>query len=231
VVFEPATPLGVGFATVGTADSPSILSLTRDTKIQIWDLELTSDCNYGCAQLTYSAGLRWLHIEQGFGAVETVLDPTLLALPDVIPAQQSLRSRHTINGFGPTIGVEGRFPVSDSLKALGIARFGLLYSEGSQTALGRETPAAGDFVYRPLQAFTYGATQERRGVIPTGELEIGAEYGRIIGCNGPELFVRGTVFTHVYWGAGTSARVNFNSNPANEDLIYVGLGASVGIRY
>jgi len=232
VAFTPASPLGVGFTTVGTADSPSIFSLTRDLKLQSWDLELTSDCsNCGGLELTYTAGLRFLHIEQGFGAADQVIDPAAIALPDVIPALQAFSSRHTVNGFGPTVGVNARYGLGGDLKAIGNAQFGLLYYRGSQSVVGGEIPSETAVQYHPIQALRYGADQDRRGVLPTGELELGAEWGRIIGNNGPEVFVRGSMLSQVYWGAGTSARVNFNSNPANEDLIFFGYALSVGIRY
>jgi hypothetical protein len=233
-VIETAAPLGVGFSSVGTEDSPSIFTAGRDLKVQTWDLDLTADCTVGCSlEVTYSAGLRWVHISSAYDAADVVVDPALIALPDVIPAIQAIHSRHTLNGFGPTVGVEGRYAISSGLKGFGAARFGLLWAEGSQTAVGGELPGPlpDGVVFRPLQALRYGATHERHGVLPTGELELGGEWGKIIGCNGPELFVRGSMLTQVYWGAGTSARVNYNNNPANEDLIFFGFAATVGIRY
>jgi hypothetical protein len=180
--------------------------------------------------MTWAAGLRYLHIAQNYNASDVVLDPSTLIAPAVIPIAQVLRSGHNINAFGPTIGLEARYPVWDGLKALGQARFGLLYMQGKQTVGVSEIPLDPEN-YQPLVGFSYGATEERCGALPVGELELGGEYTRCLGCNGPELFVRGTVLSQVYWGAGRAARVNLNNNPSNEDLIFFGLAVDVGVRY
>jgi hypothetical protein len=230
-VFQTSQPLGTSFSTVGTETAPSIFTTNSRLRLQSWDLEATSDCHYGALEMTWSAGLRWLHIAQDYQANETVINPGDLLFPDITPIQQSLTSGHNLNAFGPTIGLEGRYPVTSNLKALAQARFGLLYAKGTQSVFGSETPLEGIPTYTPTLALNYNVAGDRCVTLPVGELELGAEYSKTIGCNGPELFIRGTVLSQAYWGAGRAARVNFNNNPSSEDLIFFGFAVDVGIRY
>jgi hypothetical protein len=161
-----------------------------------------------------------------------VINPQNLAAPNVIPEAQILTSGNNINAFGPTIGLGARYPLSGSFSAVAQTRFAILYSNSHATAHSVEVPVD-PANYQPLLGLTNDVSDERCSIIPVGELELGGEYHRTLGCNGPELFVRGSVLTQCYWGAGRAAHVNFNNNPigTGEDLIFFGFSASVGVRY
>lgn len=228
--FLTANPLGVGFGTIGTETSPSSFIVDRSLNMRALDLDVTSDNRLGSLELTWSAGIRWMQIDQTYNAYESILDTTTFEFPIVLPVKQALTSGHTLNAWGPTVGVEGRYPILSSLKAYGSGRFGILYAECHQDVTVVKT-GLDPTIFQPPVAPISGANSNRRLAMPIGELELGGEYTHTMGCDGPELFVRGTVLGSTYWGAGTSARVNGNNNPGNEDLIFFGFTASVGIRY
>lgn len=227
--FLTANPVGTGFGTVGTAGAPSSFIADRSLTMRALDIDLTSDNRVGSLELTWSAGLRWMQIDQVYNAYENVLTPGTFEFPVVLPLSQSLTSSHSLDAWGPTVGLDARYPILSSFKGLVSGRFGILYAECHQQV---SVVKSGDpNVFQPPVAPISGAQSNRRLGMPFGELELGGEYSRTLGCDGPEIFVRGTVLSSSYWGAGTSARVNVNNNPGNEDLIFFGFSASVGIRY
>lgn len=230
IQYRSAAPLGVGFSSVGTGTAPSLSEANRSLQIRFLDFDVTSDCRYGCAEITWFAGIRWLQINQSYNAADTVLDPFALEAPNVIPIQQTLASNQTLNGWGPTVGVEARYPVAENFKAFGSARFGILHAEGYQRVDVREVPLD-PLNYQPLIALNYGAENSRCIGLPIGELELGGEYSKCLGCDGPELFIRGSVLSQAYWGAGNAARVNSGNNPGNTDLFLFGFAVDVGVRY
>lgn len=221
-----ANPLGINFATVGTETAPSRFAASRDLEIKSYDLDITSDYKHCNLEVTWSAGLRWLTIDQSYNASENILDPALLEAPSVYPIGQNLASSHSLRAFGPTVGVEARYGLTDSLKGFVAGKFGILYADGSQNAALTLTTNDPNF-----QVPNSSIAAERRYALPTGELELGAEYAHTLGCDGPQLFVRGSVLSQAYWGAGNAARVNSSNQPANEDLFFFGFSAQVGIRY
>lgn len=228
--FLTANPLGIGFGTVGTATSPSLFEAERKLNLRAIDFDVTSDCHRGCLELTWSAGIRWMTIEQEYNARETILDTTTFEFPAVLPISQTLTSNHSLNAWGPTVGVEGRYPILCNLKAFGSGRFGILFAEGQQRVDVVKTGLDPNNFQPPIAPIS-GAESHRCLGLPFGELELGGEYSKTLGCDGPEIFLRGSVISLAYWGAGTAARVNASNNPANEDLIFFGFSASVGIRY
>lgn len=226
-----ANPVGINFASVGTESAPSQLNYDRNLRIQALDLDLTSDCRRGCLEVTWFGGIRFMRIEQDYNASERVLPPLEnFEFPAVYPVGQQLRSSHSLDAWGPTVGVEARYPVMANMKAFTSARFGLLYAEGDQVAtlaLQARDPDQPPVFQVPFSSITMSRTL----ALPIGELELGGEYNRVLGCDGPELFVRGSVMANAYWGAGNAARVNSSNMPANEDLYFFGFAATVGIRY
>ncbi len=230
IQYRSAAPLGVGFSSVGTDTAPSLFEATRSLQIRAIDFDITSDCRYGCLEVTWFAGIRWMQIDQSYNASDSIIDPNALLTPNVIPISQTLASNHSLNAWGPTVGVEARYPVADHLKAFTSARFGILHADGTQRVDVREVPLD-PATYQPLIALTYGAHNSRCVGLPIGELEFGGEYTKCLGCDGPELFVRGSVLSQAYWGAGNAARVSSNNSPGNNDLFLFGFAVDVGVRY
>lgn len=227
LVFNSANALGINMTSVGTASAPSDVTFSRRLKLRAYDFDVTSDCRRGCLETTWFAGIRYMTIDQNYDATETVLSPDLIEHPNVIPIAQNFTSQHSLQAWGPTVGVEGRYPILDSLKGFAGARFGILYAEGPTSASLVLTPRA-DAAFQVANTAVVG---NRCLGLPIGELELGAEYSRVLGCDGPELFIRGSVLGLAYWGAGNAARVNSSNEPANEDLYFFGFSATIGIRY
>lgn len=228
LVFRTANAGGINMISVGTAGAPSDLTYSRNLKLRAYDFDLTADARQGCLETTWFAGIRYMTIDQGYNATEVVVTPGLIEHPNVIPQSQFFTSQHSLSAWGPTVGMEARYPVADSLKAFAGARFGILHAEGSTSASLVVTPSDAATGFLIPNAAIVG---NRCLAMPIGELELGAEYTRVLSCDGPELFVRGSVIGLGYWGAGNAARVNSSNEPANEDLYYFGFSASVGIRY
>lgn len=230
IQYRSAAPLGVGFSSVGTDTAPSLSEANRSLQIRNIDFDVTSDCRYGCLEVTWFGGLRWLQLDQSYNASDTVLDPAALVAPNVIPIQQTLASNQSISAWGPTVGFDARYPVADNFKALCSARFGILQASGYQRVDVREIPLDRQN-YQPLIALNYGAENSRCIGLPIGELELGGEYSKCLGCDGPELFIRGAVVSQAYWGAGNAARVNSSNFPGNTDLFLFGFSLDLGVRY
>ncbi|HMO34900.1 MAG TPA: hypothetical protein PKA06_02555 [Gemmatales bacterium] len=205
---------------MGTATAPSTFRASRDLEIRAYDFDITSDCKRGNLETTWSAGLRWLTIDQSYN------DPGALEATAVFPITQNLFSNHNLNAFGPTVGLEARYALNNNLKGFVGGKFGILYAEGDQNAtllLGSNDPN----FQLPNGTISAG----RCLALPVGELELGAEYARVLGCDDPELFIRGSVISQAFWGAGNAARANSTNHPANEDLFFFGFSAMVGIRF
>jgi hypothetical protein len=225
-VFGSAAPLGSNMLSYGTAEVPSDLSYDRNLRLRAWDFDLTGDCCRGSVNLTWSAGVRFVTIDQSYNARESLLGAT--AFPDVTPGTQSFSSSHDLSAWGPTVGLEARTALTDNFSGFVAGRFGILYATGNaSTSLVLTTQ--GDPAN--FQVPNAGVVSSRCFAMANGELEVGGEYSRCLGCDGPELFVRGSVIGMNFWGAGNAARVNSSNEPANTDLILFGFTASVGIRY
>lgn len=227
LVFQSAAPLGVNYSNVGTDTAPSFFEANRSLQIRSIDFDLTSDCRYGCLEVTWFGGIRWLQIDQAYNSSDTVVNPRFLENPDVVPQQQNLVSNHSLNGWGPTVGVEGRYPVAANFKAFGSTRFGILRMEGNQSVSVTQTPVPGS-AFAPVQL---GVVTSRCLGMPIGELELGGEYSKCLGCDGPELFIRGSVLSQAYWGAGNAARVTAGNTIGNTDLCLFGFAVDIGVRY
>ncbi|HQR05374.1 MAG TPA: Lpg1974 family pore-forming outer membrane protein [Gemmatales bacterium] len=227
ITFQPANALGVNYTSVGTDTAPSFFTADRSLQIRSLDFDVTSDCRYGCLEVTWFGGIRWLQINQSYNSSDTVLNPELLENPNVVPQQQILNSNQTLNGWGPTVGVEGRYPVASNLKAFGSARFGILHMEGNQRVDVTQIPVPGS-AFNPVHL---GNVSSRCLGMPIGELELGSEYSKCLGCDGPELFVRGSVLSQGYWGAGNAARVTGQNTIGNTDLFLFGFAVDIGVRY
>ncbi len=228
--YNTASPLGIGFASVGTIADPSQLVFENRIKIQAWDLEATMNDKCGCLNLTWSAGVRYLQIAQEYNAAEAlVFLPPTTAFPPGSAINQTLRSGHNLNGLGPIIGIEGRHTICDNLRIYGSGRAGLIFCEGGQQA---------DYVanFNPefqLPPFTQSASVERNRIVTTAEVEVGGEYAlELSKCT--ELYIRSGLIGQAYFGVGNSSRSTIGGTPTeakNDNLTLFGFQVTVGVRY
>jgi len=229
-VKSTASPLGIQFSSVGNEEDPSTLVFQNRIRVSIWDLEATKSTRCGCLDLTWSAGLRYLQINQDYNADEALNTlPPSTAFPPASTIDQHIRSQHTLNGLGPILGLEGRHTLWDSLRVYGVGRVGFIFCEGHQEAfyLGNFNPQFG------IEPATRSASETRNKMVTTTEVEVGLEYGYELSRNS-EAYLRVGVVGMVFGGAGNSSRSAIGA-PAddikNDNLSLFGLNVSVGVRY
>jgi len=226
-----ASPLGLQFQSVGNEANPSDLVFQNRLRVAIWDLEATHSSRCGCLDLTWSAGLRYLQINQDYNADEAVrnLPPTQDFIDSGLPIDQHIRSQHTLNGLGPILGLEGRHTLWDALRVYGSGRVGFIFCEGHQEAF-----YLGNFAPESEQPPSFRSASENRSkMVTTAEAELGLEYGFELS-RSSEVYLRTGVVGMVFCGAGNSSRSAINT-PAddrkNENLSLFGINVAVGVRY
>lgn len=229
-VKSSASPLGIQLASVGTVLDPSQLVFQNRIRVSIWDLEATRNTQCGCLDLTWSAGLRYLQINQDYNADESLINlpPTEFFSPGST-IDQHIRSQHTLNGLGPILGLEGRHTLWDSLRVYGSGRVGFIFCEGHQEAfyLGNFNP---QFEIAPVSR---SASETRSRMVTNAEVELGLEYGFELS-RSSEVYLRTGLIGMVFCGAGNSSRSAIGApadEPKNENLSLFGINVSVGVRY
>jgi len=229
-VKNSASPLGIQFSSVGNDVDPSFLVFQNNIRVSIWDLEATKNTRCGCLDLTWSAGLRYLQINQQYNADEALINlPPSDSFPPASTIDQHIRSSSTMNGLGPILGLEGRHTLWDSLRVYGAGRVGFIFCDGHQEAfyLGNFNP---QFEIAPV---TRSASESRSKMVTNAEVEVGLEYGYELSRNS-ELYVRTGLVGMVFGGVGNSSRSSIGApadDPKNENLSLFGLNVSVGVRY
>jgi hypothetical protein len=228
--YSTATPLGVLFGSSGTQEDPSQLIFEDHIIIQTWDIEATVNSKCGCLDLTWSAGVRFLHIAQEYNAFEALITlPPSADFPPASPINQSLWSGHNLNGVGPIIGIEGRRAICENLRIYGLGRVGLIFCDGHQdvSEVSNFNP---EFALDPI---TQAAHADRHRIVTTTEVEFGAEYAlELSRCS--EFYIRGGLVAQTYFGAGNSSRSTIGgvpTEPKNDNLSLYGLHLTLGLRY
>ncbi|MFT3879814.1 MAG: Lpg1974 family pore-forming outer membrane protein [Gemmatales bacterium] len=229
-VKSTASPLGIQFSSVGNEENPSQLVFQNRIRVTIWDLEATKNTRCGCLDLTWSAGLRYLQINQDYNADEALINlPPTTSFPGGATIDQHIRSQHTLNGLGPILGLEGRHNLWDTLRIYGSGRVGFIFCEGHQEAfyLGNFNPQS------EIAPITRSASENRSKMVTNAEVELGLEYGYELSRNS-EAYLRVGLVGMVFGGAGNSSRSAIGApadDPKNENLSLFGINVSVGVRY
>jgi hypothetical protein len=200
-----------GFANVDVAVQGQLHVLT-------WDFEATKEARICGFNVTFSGGLRYLHISQNYGVAMTSDDATGLT-------KEFLISGHNLNGWGPTFAIDARAPLCGGFSAYGEFRSSLIFAKGKQSAAQF---GVNDLLGETVITFQK-AYQERDTVIPIGELEVGGEYACSMGNS--ELFARAGLVGQAYFGACNSSRSGNSANELNSNLGLIGVNFTVGLRY
>lgn len=139
------------------------------------DLEVTQDFQLGSSALRIAGGIRYLRLDQTFGAND-----------DNAIVPESLRYRQSFEGIGPTVAMELTRAIGFNLSFYAQAR-------GSVTFGERDEYLVYDFVGGG-SAYTRSGADE---MISVGELGIGlqADLGA--------LFIRGGYEGQIWWNAGS----------------------------
>lgn len=227
-VKQTASPLGLQFSSFGDNIDPSTLVLETRVRIRTWDLEATRNSRWGCLDLTWSAGVRYLQINQDYNAYENLNAPPSTVDRDP-RVSQTIISNHTLNGIGPILGLEGRHTLWDNLRLYGLGRVGFIFCEGHQQAWSQ-------VVFDPqfgIDPILNNESSTRSTMVTTGEVEVGVEYAREL-CSGSEVYLRAGLNGMVFGGVGNSSRSAIGAPPdeiKNENLALFGFSLSVGFRY
>ena len=223
-----ASPLGLQFSTFGDNIDPSTLVVETRVRVKTWDLELTRNTRCGCLDLTWSAGVRYLQIDQDYNALERLNAPASTLDRDIRVAQ-TIISNHTMNGIGPILGLEGRHTLWDNLRVYGLGRVGFIFCDGHHQAWS-QVEFNPEFQIDPVNS---AAEEFRSRMVTTAEVEMGLEYAHEL-CSGSEVYVRGGVNGMVFGGVGNASRSAIGAPPderKNENLALWGFNVSVGFRY
>jgi hypothetical protein len=196
-------PFGFAVGNPGTA-----VSLNNDIKMDIWDFDATQESRLGCFDLTFGAGVRYMHIAQETNANVTV--------PGVgIPALVVTTNTNTsFNGGGPSLILDGVRRFGNSGFGLyANARGGLLF--GSKTENGSTTLPTGTTT-----------TSSQDGTFGFGEIQLGVQWSRRY-C-GWNPFARIGFEGREYWGIGNSVNALSGNNSSNVGAYGLAVTAGLG---
>ncbi|HKB02087.1 MAG TPA: Lpg1974 family pore-forming outer membrane protein [Gemmataceae bacterium] len=194
------------------------LTFQSDLRICSTDVEGTFGWMGDDSSLQVSAGVRYLLLRQGYTArLANAGDGTTSVF-------EELRVSREFEGCGPTAGLFARHRICQSPCAVYVgARCSVLVGTmdtetGFARAINDPTQAAGLGTQRARTSF--GSRSDV--TIPVTELELGVEYGELVGRYG--VFVRAGVVAQTYFDAGGAASPLGN-------LTLIGGQVAVGVAY
>jgi hypothetical protein len=227
-----ASPLGIGFEAVSSPGVDNALQFSSSLRMDVTDLEIIRDWQFGRGSLVFGAGVRYAQLSQTYNATcnSAPTDPT----QDVF--NTDLTSGQSFHGIGPLVSLEARWPVGQSgLAFLANGRGALLLGTGHQYAsmTSLDIDQYGDLVSQSVTS----QGQSGGGTIPMLEFEVGAEWGRYIGRR--ELVIQGAMVGQAWFCTGNAANQQsiFSSGlPANgpvyqETLGMIGLRLTAALTY
>jgi hypothetical protein len=182
-VFHPV----FGLVNIGSPIPGDVYTTQSGLEVYSIDLEVTKWVDFSTWQLMGSVGLRYASVEQSYEAQLRDALGTLVG---------SLDNQRRLDGFGPTLGVEFRRPLTAGLSLFGTARGSLLFGEQSTTFVGGEDL---DLI-TPL--FTF-ANSEEDDLLPVGELQLGVDWWSAQYSWG-QFFVHGALEAQLWSGAGSA---------------------------
>lgn len=123
------------------------------------DLEMTKRADFSTWLLLAGAGVRYASIEQEYLA-------QLRNGANALAGQ--INFRHDLSGFGPTVSVQSRRPLAESLGFFGMARGSLLFGQGhSSLQAGEDLDLALPFITT--------RTSQSDSLLPIGEIQVGLD--------------------------------------------------------
>jgi len=209
--------LGIGTEIGGTTGTPYTLAVTSDLTLDVWDLEATAVYHAGGCIVEGSAGIRYAHIAQSFGAFSAESNLTAAGTGQ----SGTLIASHNFNGAGPTLATEVRHALGDmGLGVYANARAAILFGDSYASGFDVVTTTTPGFATaRTADTFR----SDHLGVIGVGECEIGVEYSRKIG-DSASAFVRAGIDGQIWLGAGSATS-------QNGALGFFGYTVTLGVNY
>lgn len=174
-------------AAIATTAPGQVLTVSSGIELETIDVEGTFRFNGWGNRFLASAGLQYAKIDQYYRSA--------------IPAnQQILNWDRSLEGFGPTMGIEFARPVGcHGFEFFGSARGAMIFAEKNLTRLAVNAVPMNSGP--PLPNTTYNDADE---LLVTGQMQLGVQWTRPL-CRGGELFVRGTYEGQIWTDAGGNA--------------------------
>ena len=166
-------------------------------------------CNWW---LLLGGGVRYAHLDQVYSSNITDNNGnTNLAV-----------ARHNFNGAGPTFSLQGRHTLGlPCLAAYGILHGSVLFGGAGNDYQGSASAT------NQNQSFS----SHQIGVLPIGELEVGAELSYPF--HHARFFLQSGFVGQVWWGGGSASNFDTinNATSANSNFGFVGLALRAGVAY
>ena len=196
-----------GDVDLSTTTPDSVFSANSDLNAYTLDLEGIKSFGAGRWGLVAGLGVRFAEVDQNYAAT----------LRNAQGLQQgTINYGHTLQGFGPTVGLRVQRPFIAGMSLFGVARGSLLFGDGesSLTAVEDEDLA---------NAFTTRHDMSRDDLLPIGEMQVGLLYTPIVaGVWQPYMHV---AFEAQQWsGVG-------NAYGEDGDLGFYGVNLALGLGW
>ena len=153
-----------GDVDLSTTTPDSVFSATSSLNAYTLDFEGIKSFGAGSWGLVAGAGIRFAEIEQNY----------IATLQNAQAFQQgNINYNHSLQGFGPTVGLRVQRPFIAGLSLFGVARGSLLFGDGESrlTAVEDEDLA---------NAFTTRHDMSRDDLLPIGEMQVGLLYTPLV---------------------------------------------------
>jgi hypothetical protein len=195
--FVGDTSSGPGTPPLGS--ETALYTATNNLFMDIWDFDVTQSFKVCHLNVTAGAGVRYMHMSQGFGAtrIHTGL------LPDDID-NESENDSNNFNGWGPTILLEANRPFGCSgFSIYSNARAGVLFGARHENCTQKylNTLLLGPNI-PPQGTITFSTSSDSDQVIGFAEIEAGAQWAKQYGRFQP--FVRVGFEGRGYFGTGNA---------------------------
>jgi hypothetical protein len=203
------TITGVSSLPLGNVALAGTIAASGQLAVNVLDMQAT--CTYEDAKWTHllGFGVRYAHMHQDYRAAlrdgATFID---------------LASSHNLNAFGPAASLETRRCIGET----GFALYGQVHG-AVLFGRARETQSATN--NGVVQQFTRSNTD----VLPTAELEVGAEYRKDVGR--ARLFLQAGYIGQVWWGGGNASNLDAVGpvSATSSNFGFIGLALRAGVQY
>jgi hypothetical protein len=213
-----ATAIGVpnfgGLISVGgiPAGQADVINVNSGLDLDVWDFDLTQQCQLGRVHLLLGGGIRYTWLAQDYTA-------SIVRVGGAGPNIQLLETESHLNVAGPNLFLDAVRPVSNILSLYGNVRSGVLFGTGGERQLF--TNNVGGVIFTNL------TEAQRDEVLPFVETELGVELSGNTGGLNP--FMRVGVVGQGWFGAGNAGQFGPGGNTGN--LGFFGLSVLVGTNF
>jgi hypothetical protein len=225
-----ANSLGLGFSGSSADNLAQTGTFNSLLKMSVVDLEGVWDLRPGRGSLLLGAGVRWAEVDQHYDVLwaQAALDE----LATNISGQ--MLSAHRFQGVGPTLSIEGRYPLGESHVTLFAGTRGsVLFATRRESA--RLDALVTDYYGAIVEIDSLSRAGDHHSVMPIGEVEIGTSYARMLGEY--RLNLEAAFVAQAWFNTGNPANSETVSgtpyaDTSNQDTLgLIGLRVTAGLSY